>query len=64
MTHYRFAVHQDGTRIEELGSMSLPDDREAVEFGNGIARDLNGWQPGLAIAIIKGNRTIRSIPVA
>jgi|RhiMethySRZTD1v2_1073278.scaffolds.fasta_scaffold762490_1 hypothetical protein len=64
MQPYRFALQNDGKQIEELGSMAMPDDRDAVAFAELIARDLaNGSQRGWAVAIVKGTRTVRSIPV-
>ena len=32
MSPYRFALQKDGKQIEELGSMAMPDDRDAVAF--------------------------------
>jgi hypothetical protein len=66
MKRYRFALQQRGTQIEELGVMAMADDGDALAFAKGIARDLADSQDrraGLAIAIVKGTRTIRSIPL-
>jgi hypothetical protein len=66
VTKYRFALQKDGTPIEELGAMALPDDGEALAFGQRIAHDLadgQGEQAGVAVAVIKGTRTVRSIPL-
>jgi hypothetical protein len=63
---YRFALQNSGTVIEELGVMALPDDGEALAFGQQIARDLvddPSQQAGVAVAVIKGARTVRSIPL-
>jgi hypothetical protein len=66
MTSYRFALQSRGTVIEELGVMALPNDDEALAFGQQVAQDLAddpGQQAGVAVAVIKGARTVRSIPV-
>jgi hypothetical protein len=66
MNHYRFTLQKDDTRIEEIGTMTFPDDGEALAFGQQIARDLAddpGQQAGVAVAVIKGTRTVRSIPL-
>lgn len=66
MTPYCFVLQKDGARIEELGTMALPSDGEALAFGAGIAEDLAGaqhQQDGAAIAVIKGSRVLRNIPL-
>jgi hypothetical protein len=66
MSPYRFTLQKDDTRIEELGAMALADDREALAFGRGIARDLAGdpgQQEGVAVAVINGTRIVRTIPL-
>jgi hypothetical protein len=66
MNKYRFALQNSGTVIEELGVMALPNDDEALAFGQQVAQDLaddQDQQAGVAVAVIKGARTVRSIPV-
>jgi hypothetical protein len=46
--------------------MTLPNDMEAFQFGERLVRDLASapeQHVGLALAIIKNRRTVRSIPV-
>jgi len=64
MKPYRFAMQNDGKQIEELGGLAMRDDGEALAFGEQIARDLaDGSQPGLAVAIFEGARTVGSVRV-
>ena len=66
MPAYRFALQNSGTKVEELGVMVLPSDGEAVAFAEQLVRDLAcdpEREPGLAVTIIKSERTIRSIPI-
>jgi hypothetical protein len=66
MNNYRFALQSSGTVIEDLGVMALPDDAEALAFGQQVARDLAddpSQQADAAVAVIKGARTFRNIPL-
>ena len=64
MIGYQFSLHTD-TEVEELGSMALVDDAEALAFGKQVIRDLldkdddhcSGW----TLEIIDGDRRIASI---
>lgn len=58
MNSYRFALQNRDTAIEELGVMALPNDDEAHDLA-----DDPGQQAGAAVAVIKGTRTVRCIPL-
>jgi hypothetical protein len=40
MSVYRFVLRNAGGEVEELGFMPLPDDEEAVAFGETMVREL------------------------
>ena len=40
MITYHYAVHSKNGGIEDLGSMALTNDREAVTFGEQVIRDM------------------------
>jgi hypothetical protein len=63
MSAYRFVIHKNGARTEELGFMSLADDVEALAFGKQVIRDMEhkdaygGW----TMDILEGKRTVGAI---
>ena len=67
MTHrYIYAVHDNDNLADSLGGMDLVDDREALDFGKLVIRDLMpsdatqyaGW----ALDITMENRIVGSLP--
>jgi hypothetical protein len=64
MIGYQFSLHTDAL-VEELGSMALVDDAEALALGKQVIRDLldeddeqcSGW----TLEIIEGDRRVASI---
>jgi hypothetical protein len=64
MIGYQFNLHND-TRVEELGSMALVGDDEALAFGKQVIRDLldmdgehySDW----TLEITEGDRRVASI---
>ena len=66
MTDYRFVVHGERQRAEDLGSMDLLDDAAAQSFGYGVIRDLMQTHTGLyfnwTMDITADNRAVASIP--
>jgi hypothetical protein len=66
MPLYRFALRTTAPEPEYLGAIALRDDDEAVAFAEQVARDVASdleREPGLAVTIIKSERTVGSIPV-
>jgi hypothetical protein len=65
MRQFHFAIHNNGTRLESLGSSSLNDDSEALAFGEQVIRDLmdggarqySGW----TMDITESGRAVGSI---
>jgi hypothetical protein len=45
MSIYRFVLRNPGGQVEELGFLPLPDDREAVAFGEAVGRELAQGEP-------------------
>jgi len=41
MSIYRFVLRTPGSQVEELGIMPLPDDKDAVVFGERIPLSLS-----------------------
>jgi hypothetical protein len=68
MAYYRFVVHSESQRPEDLGVMELVDDADAEAFANGVIRDLMedharfyfGW----TMDITEAHRVVASIPFA
>ena len=68
MAYYRFVVHGDSNRGEDLGAMELDDDADAKSFANGVIRDLMetcahfyfDW----TMDITEAHRIVASIPFA
>jgi len=54
---YRFTIFNKDDHVEELGSISLAGDHDALAFGE-LERP-----PGRAVAIITGQRIVQSIPL-
>jgi hypothetical protein len=51
MSIYRFVLRTPGGQVEELGCLPLPDDREAVAFGQSVVRDMiQGTPPQQALS--------------
>lgn len=64
MSIYRFVLRSRAGQVEELGCLSLPDDREAVAFGKLVVRDMiQGIAPQQApvMEVIDGERTVARI---
>jgi len=65
MSIYRFVLRNHGGQVEELGYMPLPDDGEAVAFGESVARELAAENPrpyaGSVMEVTDGERAIGSI---
>jgi hypothetical protein len=61
---YRFVLRQNG-QLEELGTIPLPDDREAIAFGKSVAREMAENDPapyaGAIMVVIEGERAVASI---
>jgi hypothetical protein len=70
MSIYRFVLRNPGRQAEELGFIPLPDDREAVAFGEAVVRELveDGPTPhtGTVMVVTEGahERTVEEIPLA
>jgi hypothetical protein len=66
MITFRYAVHSKNGGIEDLGSMALTNDREAVTFGEEVIRDMTSrdamqfadWR----MDITEAKRAVCSIP--
>jgi hypothetical protein len=64
MSIYRFVLCGPGAAVEELGSLLLRDDSEAVAFGQSVVRDMvQGASPQQAavVEVIDGERTVSRI---
>jgi hypothetical protein len=64
MSIYRFVFRVPGAPVEELGALSLRDDREAIAFGRSVVRDMvKGATPQqvAVMEVIDGERTIGRI---
>jgi hypothetical protein len=65
MRQFHFDIHNNGARLESLGSSSLNDDSEALAFGKQVIRDLmdggarqySGW----TMDITESGRAVGSI---
>jgi hypothetical protein len=66
MLAYRFAIHDNGSKSEDLGVMALADDAEAVAFGKHTIRDLMDGDAkqyiGWSMNITEGKRAVSSLP--
>jgi hypothetical protein len=63
MPRYLYILKSNGSS-ERLGNMVLLDDMDAIVFGKQLVRDLAGQDKlGGALAIIRGKRTVSSIPI-
>ena len=67
MTHrYIFAVNDNDNASESLGGMDLVDDREALDFGKLVIRDLRHCNAtpyaGWALNITMAKRIVGSLP--
>jgi hypothetical protein len=66
MLTYRFAMHDNGAGIEDLGGMALDDDGDALAFAGRVIRDIMykgakkhaGW----TMNITEDNRVVGTIP--
>lgn len=67
MPHYHFSLHNNGTRIEDLGGVVLADADEALAFGKRVIRELLHKNPEQharwTMEITEGDRIVRSIPL-
>jgi hypothetical protein len=64
MSVYRFVLQQNG-QLEELGTIPLPDDNEAIAFGKTVVREMVENDPapyaGAIMDVIEGERAVGSI---
>ena len=62
---YHFAVHDNGTEIEELGDMELRGDAEALTFGRLVIKELidkdGGYYTGWTMDVTEDKRAVGSI---
>jgi hypothetical protein len=61
---YRFVLTTPSAQVEELGTMTLRDDKEAVAFGNLVVREMMEGLPRPApqvMEVIAGKRTVARI---
>jgi hypothetical protein len=65
MSIYCFVLRNRSGRVEELGCLPLPNDREAVAFGEAILREAMGGNrtvcPDSALDVIEDERTVAKI---
>ena len=65
MTAYHFTIHDDGTGVEDLGTMSLEDDNQARAFAARVIADLMHRAPTeysrRTLDITEGKRAVGSI---
>jgi hypothetical protein len=65
MAGYHFVI-RNTLRTEDLGGMDLADDAAAVDFGNGVIRDLMHREAtqyaGWTMEITEGSRPVGSVP--
>jgi hypothetical protein len=65
MSIYRFVLRKPCGQVEELGTIPLPDDSEAIAFGERVVRDLVKDDPapytGTIMDVIEGSRSVSSI---
>ncbi len=65
MRPYRFALRTTEPEPEYLGALALPDDSEALAFGQELVQDLverAKIPPPLVVEVIEGDRTVGEIP--
>jgi hypothetical protein len=65
MSIYRFVLRSRSGKVEELGCLPLPDDREAVAFGKSVVQDMVQRTPpqqAVVMEVIEGDdRTVGRI---
>lgn len=65
MSIYRFVLRNPGRQVEELGCITLPDDGEAVAFGEAVVREItadsSAPSEGLVMEVTDGERIVGRI---